>query len=209
MIEFSEITDVNDTAFEQAIQIYLTSFPDGEIQPVNLVAERVSKGLSKLYVGRRHGEVALMALLWPLKGTDFILLDYLATKAAYRGLGLGSLFLQEMGLVLSRRHQYFIIEVDDPAYGSDREIRQRRVNYYQRNGAKLLKGVNYILPPIQKELPMPMQLLVLPEYNGAKMDAGLVKTLITRIYQELYFRGEDDPLLNSFIHTIPDPVALI
>lgn len=209
MVEFTEITNVKARAFEEAIEIYLASFPDGEVQPVGLVAERVSQGLSRLYVGRQNGEVALMALLWPLKGTDFILLDYLATKAPYRSLGLGSLFLKEMGQVLSRRQQYFIIEVDNPAYGSDQELRLRRVNYYRRNGAKVLKGVDYILPPIQKEQPMPMLLLVLPEYNGSKMEAGLVKTLITQIYQELYFRDKDDPILNSFLHAIPDPVELI
>ena len=209
MVEFTRITDIQDKAFEEAIQIYLASFPDGEVQPVSLVAERVSQGLSRLYVGHQRGEVALMALLWPLKGTNFILLDYLATKASYRSLGLGSHFLKEMGQVLSRHHQYFIIEVDNPDYGPDRELRLRRVNYYKRNGARILKGVDYILPPIQKEQPMPMLLLVLPEYEGAKMEAGLVKNLITRLYQELYFRDKNDPILNSFIHIIPDPVEMI
>jgi len=35
-----------------------------------------------------------MALLYPLKSTDFILLDYIATHKGFRGKGIGEAFIR-------------------------------------------------------------------------------------------------------------------
>jgi predicted N-acetyltransferase YhbS len=209
MVEFVEVTQIEDKAFEAAIEIYLAAFPPEESQPVPVVTERVRQGLSRLYVGYLGQEVVSMALLWSLQGTDFILLDYLATSPAHQNKSIGAKFLQEMYARLKESGKYFVIEVEDPDFEPNRELKRRRLEFYRRNGARQLKATGYILPPIQNEIATPMRLLVMPELPQKELEAETVRKLIRQLYRELYGRDENDPILNSFVNKIQAPVEIV
>jgi hypothetical protein len=100
------------------------------------------------------------------------------------------------------------LEVDDPEDGEDREIRKRRVQFYQRNGAKPLKDVRYILPPLQGSIPTQMIIMLISPNKQDTLKGGTVKELFKQIYEELYCRDENDPLLNSFVNSVPDKVEI-
>ncbi|HYE55723.1 MAG TPA: hypothetical protein VD996_12810, partial [Chitinophagaceae bacterium] len=95
-MEFVQITDIDSADFKAATDIYLHSFPVNERQALETIKERIGKGLNQLYIGRADNEVVFVALLWPLSGTDFILLDYMATHALHRGKSIASLFMQSI-----------------------------------------------------------------------------------------------------------------
>lgn len=190
-MDFTQITDVNSADFKSAMDIYSDSFPENERHPIDVITNRVALGLNQIYVGRREGETVFMALLWPLKNSQFILLDYMATDAAHRGKNIGSHFLKFMQEKLQSTNHYFILEVENPASGDNQEDRQKRVSFYKRNGAKELKGVRYVLPPLQGDDPTDMILMIFPFYEDGKIEAQLVKNLITQIYRELYGRDAD------------------
>jgi hypothetical protein len=101
------------------------------------------------------------------------------------------------------------LDVENPRYGNNKEQRERRVNFYKRLGAKEMKDVRYILPPLSGNIPTEMILMVLPEYGGGKMDGSLVKKLIVQMYKELYDRNENDDILNLFVNDIKNPVELV
>ena len=207
-MEFKEINRVDSREFSEAMEIYAEAFPANERHPAPLIAERVRDGLSKLYVASSDGEIIFIALLWPLKTTEFLLLDYMATKATHRGKGIASAFLTELGKKLSNSGQYLVMEVEDPKVGDRQNEKEKRVTFYKRLGAKVLEGVRYLLPPLDGTIPTEMILMMFPEHSGKEIGGPLIKSVIFQIYRELYNRQEDDALLGTFVHDIGDSVKL-
>jgi len=211
-VEFKHLGDVNSRQFKEAIGIYVESIPRSGRHPVPVIEERVVSGKEKMFVNfsaRNH--VTFVALIWPLKGTDFVLLDYMATKPGYRNKGIGSEFLRNIFGISMLKNRHVIVEVDDPRYGKSRAIKARRVEFYRRNGAKEMKNVTYLLPPLSGKNPTRMIIMTLsPEsLRIDSFSAVLVKQLLAQIYRELYNRKKNDLLLNSFVNDIPSPVELV
>jgi GNAT superfamily N-acetyltransferase len=207
MVEFSELMDINHKNFKEAIKIYEKSFPSNERQSKDTIKKRVKGNLYQMFIGRLKNKVVFMALLYPLKNTDFILLDYMVTDENFRNKGIGTDFIKNiLGKITSK---YLILEVENPNYGNNKEQRERRVKFYKRLGAKEMKNTRYILPPLSGDIPTEMILMVLPKCTGGKIDSSLVKKLIVQMYKELYDRNENDDLLNSFANDIKNPVELV
>ena len=205
-LQFIRITDADSPDFTAAMAIYLAAFPAAERHPVDKIRQRVAAGQSHLLVGRQAGDIVFMALLWPLSATDFILLDYMATDAGHRGQGLATAFMAEMRARLLAEGRYLVMEVEDPTRGENTDERRRRIGLYRHLGARQLDGIRYLLPPLQGQNPTDMILMLFPEYPGGSMDGAQVEQLIRKIYQELYGRGGDDPLL---IHSVGNIQARI
>lgn len=211
MTKFSEVKDTNTKEFNEAMNIYSESIPATERQSTDTIKERVGNGKEKLFIQTVEGTVALMALLYPLEGTEFVLLDYMAVKEEYRKSGIGSEFLQNIYSITSWSNKLFIVEVEHPKSGTDQEqaTKQRRVYFYRKNGAKIIKHVRYLLPPLQGNSPIEMILLVISQNKRLVWLSGeALKDVIVKIYKELYYRDVDDRLLSSFIDSIPERVTL-
>lgn len=209
MVQFYEITTAIHQEFRDMLAIYTESFPANERHTGRVIRKRVNNGQYRAVVGRLPDEVVFMALLWPLKNTDFILLDYMAVKKGYRGEGIGTEFMRHIFDILKMYGKYLILEVENPDYGNNTDQRKRRVAFYSRNGAVKMESVRYILPPLSGVDPTEMIMMILPEYNEGQISGKVVKELIIQIYREVYNRNEEDLLLNSFIHDIPSSVSLL
>ncbi len=208
MIDFNKVTDVSISAFHEAMTIYTESIPATERQSIDTIKERILSGKEQLYIGYVEGTVVFMALLFLLEDSPFALLDYMAVKSDYRKQGLGSKFLKNIYSITGLKNKFFLIEVEDPKTGPDQETKQRRVYFYRKNGAKILKHVCYVLPPLQGNTSTEMILLVLAQNRPVWLSGDAIKAAIRQIYLELYLRDESDPLLQSFIDTVPDKVDL-
>lgn len=208
-LRFQLIDDCNHPFVAAALDIYQKSFPASERHPLERIHDRLCRGASQLQVGLSGNEVVFMALLWPLSGTDFTLLDYMATRTDHRRRGIGSEFMRHFTAALRNSSRYAIIEVENPAYGDNVAQRQARMEFYRRNGARLLQGLRYVLPPLRGDQATEMTLMAFPEYPGGMISGNLARTLIVRIYQELYDRTEDDPLLKTFINAVPSSISLV
>ncbi|HSV48757.1 MAG TPA: GNAT family N-acetyltransferase, partial [Candidatus Acidoferrales bacterium] len=143
-----------------------------------------------------------------LEESQFVLLDYMAVKQDYRKQGLGSEFLKNIYRTTGWKNKLFLMEVEDPKKGNNQEIRQRRVYFYRKNGAKILKKVHYILPPLQGNTSTDMILLVLAQNRPLWLSGDAIKDLLIQIYRELYSRDETDPLLKSSLDSVPQRVEL-
>ena len=75
-ILFKEITDVTHTDFIKAMSIYEEAFPLCERHHTDIIKKRTTEKLNQMYVGCLKDDVVFMALLYPIKNTQFILLDY-------------------------------------------------------------------------------------------------------------------------------------
>ena len=206
-MRFEQISDVANSDFKDAINIYLNSIPAAERQEIDIVKERVATKKEHLLIGRLNGEVVCMALVWPLQNSDFILLDYMAVKETYRNQGIGTSLLKSILSKYCTNNRNIILEVEDPKE-ADKENRSKRVAFYRTNGAKELENVPYLLPPLQGIEPTKMILMLFSNNENTIIEGIVVKKLITQIYAELYCREANDPLLSSFIELVPSTVYL-
>lgn len=208
MISFKEIHNTAINQFDDAMKIYLDSIPAHERQDITLIRERINNKIERMFIGFDSEEIVLVVLVFPIKNTDFILFDYMAVKENHRNKGIGSQFLEKIFEFKGLSDKIFIGEVEDPKYGKNRELRKRRVNFYRRNGAKILKNVNYLLPPLSGNDPTKMILMIFSKVKIDCLSGKLVKELIIQIYREVYSRDSKDNLLNSFINSIPSIIEL-
>jgi GNAT superfamily N-acetyltransferase len=208
MTHFARLTTENVRQLEAALAIYTESFPPNERHPTNVIRERVAQEQYSLIVGRDADELVFLALLWPLRGSEFVLLDYMATKSGHRGRGIGVEFLKSLPQMAEMAGKFLVMEVEDPDAGENREERARRVEFYRRQGALQLQGVPYTMPGLSGGAPTEMILMILPQYAGGQLDARIVRQMIVQIYNELYGRGAEDTLLLSFLNEIAGCVRL-
>ena len=208
-MEFREINKVDGGDFHDAMKIYVEAFPGNERHPVDIISERVRQGANKLYVASLNDEIAFLALLWPLKNTNFILLDYMATKNVHRGKGIASAFLTTLRESLLNTEKHLVLEVENPNFDDLTQEKEKRVAFYKHKGARVLEDVRYLLPPLSGNNPTEMILMIFPEYKTEAISGPTVKNLILQIYRELYNRESDDALLGTFVHDIGDTIRLI
>lgn len=212
MVAFRRIKGISDNDFEEAMKIYEESFPLYERHPVETIKRRVKTNMYQMYIGQINDRIVFMALIYPLKSLNFILLDYMATQKDFRNKGIGTNFINYLGARLKERYsnRHLIFEVENPKYGNNKKLREKRVNFYRRIGAKEMKNVRYILPPLSgSNLPTEMILMIFPEYERGIIDGEIVKKIIIQIYHEVYVRERDDPLLNTFIDQIGQSIEMI
>jgi len=157
------------------MEIYIDSFEVSARQPLNVIRKRVLSGKEKLLVGIKDGKVVSFALLWKLKNSGFVLLDYLAVKREHRSKSIGRKFLKFISSSLRPRGEKLIIEVDDPSFGRNRQERERRVSFYKRRGAHILKDIRYILRPVNGTKTHRMILMIMPARRGSNLKGESIR----------------------------------
>lgn len=107
-----------------------------------------------------HGQRALvfgedrptgLAVLRPLADTGWMFLRYFVVDTAQRGRGLGSQLWKTVTSTLSAEGSTMLVfDVEDPDEADcspqEKEIRLRRIAFYERNGAILLPINGYLTP---------------------------------------------------------------
>ncbi|MGB3238354.1 MAG: GNAT family N-acetyltransferase [Geitlerinemataceae cyanobacterium] len=206
---FYRVKEIESSDFQAAIEIYEKAFPDRERVTISSLVDRIRSNTYQVFVKKEDNRVIFMAVLCKPILEEFVLLGYLATHPDFRNRGLGTLFVNDTLEKLRSRSQYLLLEVEDPQIGFDTELKQRRVNFYRRLGAKQLKNVRYILPPLSGGESTEMILMLAPQYPANRILGERVKQLITQLYLTFYDRQIDDPLLRSIWQTIGESVELI
>lgn len=207
-LRFELLLDVTNNDFKEAIRIYEDSIPAAERQKISLIKERVKSRREYLLIGRFEDEIVSMALIWSLENSKFNLLDYLAVKESHRRKGVGTSLIKYILMEYVTGDRSIVVEVEDP---KDRALKNitGRVEFYRKNGAKELKNVPYFVPPLQGNYPNKMILMIFSNNPSTKMESDVVKSLIKQIYLDLYSRDAKDPLLISFITSVPSVVELV
>ncbi len=209
MVTFVQLQDSQHPDFPAAIDLYEQAFPPSTKIATSLVIENIERNIYQLFVGYDTSRVVFMAMLYPMAGSEFVLLAYIATHPDYRGQGIGSTFLRQTLDRLQRDSQYLLLEVKNPKFGDDRVLRQRRVNFYRRIGAKVMEGVTFVAPPLSSSLPAELMLMVAPTYKNDVLPGCLVVQLMTQLYVQGYYRSLEELQQQSFIHNVSDFVNLV
>ncbi len=170
MINNKEDLVINKLTKEELISVYTTHsvrhFPADERKPVSSISRMTEEGRYAGYGLYREKDAELLcyAFFTVLPGCRNILLDYFAVMEQYRSEGIGSYFLERMKYSITDCDG-ILIETENPDYArdeSERIIRNKRISFYERNGAYFadilakIFGVHYkilFLPVLQSPAP--------------------------------------------------------
>ncbi len=206
-LSFRQISNINDIHFERAINIYEESFPSNEKQPLSLIKKRITETTSSLFVGLLNEKVACMALLWDFKDLEFVLLDYMAVDKELRNNKFGTSLFKFLSDTIKSLNKYMIIETENYLFGNNKELRKKRINFYIRNGAFILKEIPYMLPSLDDTIPTEMSLMISPRYRNDMIDFEKIEKLIKYLYIDLYGKPENDELLISILKKTPQKIS--
>lgn len=143
MINNRENLIIKKLTREELISVYTTHsvrhFPADERKPVSSINRMAEEGVYAGYGLYRENDSELLcyAFFTALPGHRNILLDYFAVMEQYRSEGIGSYFLKKMKHSLPDCDG-ILIETENPEYAKDeseRLIRDKRISFYERNGA--------------------------------------------------------------------------
>lgn len=143
-----EIVRPNKKQLKLLKNLYISSFPTAERKPFKLMQlwERCGKTeILSICDGDRFCGLIITVLY-----KDMVLIDYLATCEELRGTGIGS---QSIKLIRERyRGKRIFLEVESTLKPcDDLNIRQRRKNFYLRNGLSEC-GISVLLFGVEMEL---------------------------------------------------------
>jgi hypothetical protein len=206
-LSFRQISNINDIHFEKSLIIYDESFPSNEKQPLSLIKKRVKETTSSLFIGLLNDKVVCMALLWDFKDLEFVLLDYMAVDKEHRNNKIGANFFKYLSITIKTCNKYMIIEAENYLFGNNKELRKKRINFYIKNGAFILREIPYILPSLDDTVPTEMFLMISPRYKNDSIDFEKIEKLIKFLFINLYNKTEKDPLLISILKNTPQKIS--
>jgi GNAT superfamily N-acetyltransferase len=205
-LEFKAVRTTNSGEFNQAMQIYSSSFPPVETKPVNKVVKLLLKDKNyHLFVMIKDDSVIGFSLLCVFKRLRSGLLDYMAIIPEYRRKGMGTeLFRRTLNRFkrMCPNSVGLFLEVQKEDVGDlvERRARKNRIRFYRRFGAKKVGNLDYLLPPQHGTKPEEMHLMIVPTVKVKSLSKEYLLNLIKTTYVEVYGYRKDD-LLKKFSGT--------
>ncbi|ACL77285.1 GNAT family N-acetyltransferase [Ruminiclostridium cellulolyticum] len=136
-------------------------FAPGEYPPYDTLYKQLEKGIQKGFMLVKEGIDVAYSVCTGDSTNSFVLISLLAVYKGYRGKGFGTEFLK---MFKSRYccETSVIVEVEKPEDAVDqkeRNIREKRIRFYEKAGFRLLPDIVYAIWDI------PMYLMILPMEN--------------------------------------------
>jgi GNAT superfamily N-acetyltransferase len=170
----------------------------------------VLDGSRDCYLAADGDQLLGLAVVLPLHGCPVAFLEYLAVAPTARNAGIGArilAYLRQLSGTAQPGIDGIIFEVDRPQDGTDRgerSLRERRIGFYQRNGAALLEaGKNYRAPALEGDGTLAYLLMWLPVAPGALPPAGArLKAYVRAMFTQSYELGEGTALVAELVARI-------
>lgn len=109
------------------------AFPESELKPLWAIEQMLSEGEYRPWGLFDGEELVGEAFLWT-HVPRFALFDYLCVRADRRNDGLGALLIEK--LLEAERGNVVFGEAEIPQYAPDREMAERRLEFYRRCGVR-------------------------------------------------------------------------
>lgn len=191
--------------------IYEDSFPPAEREPIECLTNLQVEKKRILFVVYQDNTIVGFASVRRFNDRSLLFLDYFAIKKEARNSGIGGRVLNLIATDLRRFRaaQALIWEVESPAdsSGEVKHLRERRIQFYLRNGARLVEehGV-YRMPDISgRTESLPMRLMWLPLTKDKVLPyCNNIPRLFELIYWNVYGRNKRDSLLQKLIQALPE-----
>jgi GNAT superfamily N-acetyltransferase len=178
-----ELRDPEADLAVQAFHLYETSFPIEERTPTDLLiasirqvarGERFPGCISHFRIAVEDNKVIGISIYSYYQKPRIAFLGYLAIQPDLRGRGLGSWLLERtveqlstdahaLGGKSARGMCWEVERPEDSTSPEEQARRERRIDFYKRNGAHVLSQIKFTAPPLAEGLPpVPYYLMFMP-----------------------------------------------
>jgi ribosomal protein S18 acetylase RimI-like enzyme len=201
-IQLARLTQFDSPSLDSFRAIYLASFPPSERANVDQLVAQIERGTTLCFIAKQNDDLIGMATLLPLIETNTLLLEYLAVDARARNLGVGGALMREMIAFAqnARAESGIVLEVENENEGDadERQLRQRRIGFYERLGAHIMATpTHYRMPNLAGGDPIEMKLMWLPIRAGAP-NGDALRALVREIYRTSYQLADDHSLVREW-----------
>jgi ribosomal protein S18 acetylase RimI-like enzyme len=164
----------------QVEQIYLASFPPDEKMPFQTAVDGLAEGWLTVLIAREGERIVGIAMANPLPDVLLWYLSYIAVDGGQQGRGIGSRLFQYLIDFLRRATdtEGLLWEVEPDVPGQPDHTQNRRLRFYERQGAQLLRQIpNYVMPSmIDPDRTVPARLMWCP-VRGALREVSLAEAI--------------------------------
>jgi ribosomal protein S18 acetylase RimI-like enzyme len=186
--------------------IYEHSFPPEERQPFESLVSSARSGGKRLLLAESRDGVVGFAVTGEL-ACDVWVLDYLAVRESERGSGIGGRLLREITERLrteKRRGLLFEVEPEDLGSEREREQRRRRIRFYKRAGAQIVRcAPHYCMPSFVSGRPFEMTLMWLSGHRDHTPPTGqLLRCCVKSLLEDGYGLPGVAPLIRSNLDSL-------
>lgn len=170
-LHITEITDLDDGLLLPWLDLYETAFPPAERMLVSFYLRLLREkweGLQPdhhLLAVQREGIFVGLAHYVIISEHNLAWLWMFAVTLEARDHGVGAAIYGEIVRRLPAGTVAILIEVERPDLAqteAERELAERRIAFYRRQGARLLEGVHYVQSVGPHQSPLPMHVMVHP-----------------------------------------------
>ncbi len=155
-LHYHRIVSLDDPRYDDWLDLYQTAFPLNEQLRVSFLNRILRQNppntnTEMLAILDADGALAGLSRYEVSPHALAAVLGYLAVQPEHRSQGVGALIYGEVRQRALKSHPSLaalFMEVEDPAKIHTREeqtLAERRIRFYQRQGARLLGGIHYIL----------------------------------------------------------------
>lgn len=199
------LRDLDRSQCDAVRALFEEAFPPQEREPFSDLAARDRDGGAATVILADGGQPAALAVTSCLTSAGWSYLEYFAVTAGRRGSGVGGELWRAVRRDLAARGQpgRLVLEVEDPAGAADgspeRQVRERRIRFYRRQGAQPLPASGYRVPRLDDTGDTdPMLLLWAPTARDAEPPgpSGL-SVLLPALYAAGYGLPAGHPLVRA------------
>jgi GNAT superfamily N-acetyltransferase len=168
----------------------------------------VGDGTLNCYLAVDGERILGLAVVLLLSGYPVAFLEYLAVDPAARNTGVGSRILDclRRDLAGPTAVSGIIFEVDPPDVAKDdgeRELRERRIGFYNRNGAVIVdEARRYRAPAPDEGITLPYLLMWLPVSSDGAPTGARLKAYVNAIFTQGYGLADGSALARELIGNI-------
>jgi GNAT superfamily N-acetyltransferase len=205
-LDFQTAAIIDGTDRVRFIGIYGESFPREERDEPHRLLGSIASGkrhCDLVYVG---GELVGFAVVLGLSAHNIQFLEYFAVDSRHRNRGIGTRFLKHLTDRLRLQKQsipgvVFEVERPDPAAAEAHRLRQRRIDFYTRNGAVLVEcALAYKAPNLAGEGTIPYLLMWLPLDPAVnRLDGKLLQECVVAVLTESYGLNAGDTVVTDAV----------
>jgi GNAT superfamily N-acetyltransferase len=199
-----ELTPVQ---LDRVKQIYAQAFPPELRVPFAELAVATPADLTLVAVDET--EPVGFATSMVLGDSGWTFLRYYAVTTARRRAGIGRAFWAQAlpAMAAWGCPRRVVFEVEDPAEPEcepgEREVREGRIAFWQRCGARLLDVAGYVMPDLTGfSEPEPMRLMACYDADSGPLPPTQVAGLVTALYSWRYGLSPDHPLVADALASI-------
>jgi GNAT superfamily N-acetyltransferase len=188
------LRDLDDRQLDAVRSVFEEAFPPWQREPFDDLVAREKAGHATTVIVMDSGQPLALAVTSCLASVRWSYLEYFAVAVDHRDRGVGGQLWRAMGRDLVARAQpgRLVLEVEDPAGAAEdsaaRRKRERRIGFYQRQGARFLPARNYAVPHLDgADGSEPMLLLWAAIADGALPPSpSELSTLLPAVYAAGY-----------------------